>query len=377
MEAFTQKVRTFDAFPKVDSQHSVRSSRGGLSTLLTIFFGLLIVWIQIGGYLGGYVDHQFEVDDKISTAMLLNIEMLVAMPCKFIHTNALDITHDRYLAAEVLNFQGINSFVIPQGFKVNSDAYSYDTPSLDEVILDSITTEFVFKGMTFNEDAPACHIFGSIPVNKVKGDFIISGKGFGFHDRQTVPFETLNFSHAIFEFSYSELKTFIDGYGTRKKLVVSSETLKDSPEETAYNNFFPLMRNPLERIGKVTAEKLQSYRYYSKIVPHSYEKLGLEIPTMQYSVNEQHLVYKTDHFGRPEGIPGIYFNYDLEPIRLITAERRLSFFEFIVKLGTILGGLLVLASYVFLAYEKLIRMLFGAKFATKNTEKLSGGLLDN
>ena len=73
------KVKTFDAFPKVDPQHQVRSQRGGLSTLLTYFCGLLILWIELVGILG-YVDRQFTVDDQIRSALTINVDMIVAMP---------------------------------------------------------------------------------------------------------------------------------------------------------------------------------------------------------------------------------------------------------------------------------------------------------
>ena len=83
----------------------MRSQRGGLSTLLTYFCGLLILWIEIGGYIGGYVDRQFTVDDQIRSTLTINVDMIVAMPCQFIHTNVEDITHDTYLAGETLNFE--------------------------------------------------------------------------------------------------------------------------------------------------------------------------------------------------------------------------------------------------------------------------------
>ena len=139
------KVKTFDAFPKVDPQHQVRSQRGGLSTLLTYFCGLLILWIEIGGYIGGYVDRQFTVDDQIRSALTINVDMIVAMPCQFIHTNVEDITHDTYLAGETLNFEGIHFFV-PDSFKINNPNDFHETPDLDEVMQESLRAEFRSEG---------------------------------------------------------------------------------------------------------------------------------------------------------------------------------------------------------------------------------------
>lgn len=343
MENFSKKVRTFDAFPKVDSEHTVRSSRGGYSTLLTVFCGLLILWVEVGGYLGGYVDHQFKIDDQINTDLSINIDMLVAMPCEFIHTNVRDITDDRFLAGELLNFQG-RDFFLPNGFRINDINDDHYTPDLDEVMQESFRAEFRLEGVRVDQGEPACHIFGSIPVNQVSGEFHITARGFGYRDRLTVPFQSLNFSHVISEFSYGE--------------------------------FYPFINNPLDFTGKVTTEKLQAYKYYSKVVPTLYERLGLEIDTNQYSLTEQHHVYGVKN-GRPGGIPGIYFKYDFEPIKLIISEKRIPFLQFIARLGTVVGGLLIFAGYLYRFYEKILSIFYGKKFVNKDTERKKGGLLDN
>lgn len=343
MDSFSKRVRTFDAFPKVDSEHQVRSSRGGFSTLLTIFCGLLILWVEVGGYLGGYVDHQFSINDNINADIMLNIDLMVAMPCEFLHTNVMDITEDRFLAGELLNFEG-RDFFLPNKFEINNVNDDHDTPDLDEIMQETLRAEFGVEGIRVNEGAPACHIFGQIPVNQVSGDFHITARGFGYRDRLTVPFEALNFSHVINEFSYGE--------------------------------FYPFIKNPLDYTGKVTEEKLQAYRYYSKVVPTTYERLGIQVETNQYSLTEQHNVYKMKG-NQPQGIPGIYFKYSFEPIQLIIAEKRLPFFQFVARLGTIVGGLLILAGYLFRLYEKLLLILFGRKYVDRDTEKKEGGLLDN
>lgn len=344
MDSFAQKVKTFDAFPKVDPHHQVRSQRGGLSTLVTHFCGLLILWIEIGGYIGGYVDRQFTVDDQIRSDLTINIDMIVAMPCQFIHTNVEDITHDTYLAGETLNFEGIHFFV-PDSFKINNPNDFHETPDLDEVMQESLRAEFRSEGARVNEGAPACHIFGSIPVNQVRGDFRITGKGFGYRDRLHVPFESLNFSHVIQEFSFGE--------------------------------FYPYLNNPLDATGKITEERLQTYMYYAKVVPTLYEQLGLEIDTNQYSLTENQHVIKVDQSThRPDGIPGIYFLYDFEPIKLVIREKRIPFFQFIAKLATIGGGLLIAAGYLFRLYEKLLFIFYGQKAVQQNREQKPGGLLD-
>lgn len=343
MESFSKKVRTFDAFPKVDAQHQVRSSRGGFSTLLTIFCGLLILWVEVGGFLGGYVDHQFTVDPEIRSQLLINMDLLVAMPCEFIHTNVMDITDDKFLAGELLNFEGTN-FFLPPTFDINNENAKYETPELDEVMQESLRAQFMSEGHRSNQGAPGCHIFGSIPVNQVSGDFHITGKGIGYRDRLNVPMDALNFSHVINEFSYGE--------------------------------FYPFINNPLDFSGKTTEDSLQAYKYYTKVVPTEYERLGILIDTNQYSLTEQHITYEIKTDGKLLGLPGIFFKYEFEPIRLKIIERRIPFIQFVSRLATIIGGLVVLAGYLYRLYESILLVLFGKKYVNRDTEK-PGGLLDS
>lgn len=343
MEAFSTRVRTFDAFPKLNSQHAVRSQRGGFSTIMTVVVILFIAWVQIGGYIGGYVDHQFVVDDQIRSDLRINVDLAVAMPCEFLHTNVMDITDDRFLAAEILNFQG-TYFRVPEHFSMNNENDDYETPELEDVIKESVQFEFGLEGLHIAEDAPACHIFGSIPVNQVSGDFHITAKGFGYRDRLHVDRQALNFSHVIAEFSFGD--------------------------------FYPLIKNPLDFSGKVTQENLQSYKYYAKVVPTFYERLGVEVDTNQYSITELHRVYGVGSRGESLGIPGIFFKYEFEPIKLIINDKRLPFIQFVAKLATIIGGIFVVAGYAFRLYEKLVRLFLGKKYATRDTERKEGGLLD-
>ncbi|CAH2355308.1 ER-derived vesicles protein Erv41p [[Candida] railenensis] len=341
---FSKKVRTFDAFPKVDAQHQVRSTRGGFSTLLTILCGLLIFWVEVGGYVGGYVDHQFSVDKNLNSQLTINLDLIVNMPCEFVHTNVMDITDDKFLAGELLNYAGIHWF-LPLGFNINNVNDKHSTPDLDEIMQESFRAEYLSQGLKVDEGAPACHIFGSIPVNQVKGDFHITAKGLGYRDRHHVSKEALNFSHVINEFSFGE--------------------------------FYPFIDNPLDQTGKVTDEKFIAYKYYTQVVPTEYQRLGITIDTNQYSLTESHIVYPTSHNGNPTGVPGIFFKYDFEPIKLKIIEKRIPFFQFVARLATILGGIMVLAGYAYRLYEKLLSILFGKKYVNRDTEKLSGGLLDS
>lgn len=334
-----ESLRVFDAFPKVAPEHSVRSSRGGLSTVATIVLGLLFLWVEFGYYMGGYVDRQFSVDSEIRDVLQINIDMVVAMPCANLITNVQDITADQYLAGETLNFQGCN-FLVPEFIRLNSDKVDYETPELDEVMQESLMALYNSQGLRVDQEAPACHIFGTIPVNHVKGEFYIIAAGNRWIQPPTVPVELYNFSHIISEFSYG--------------------------------NFYPFINNPLDFTGKTTDKNMQTYSYFSKLVPTTYEKLGIEVNTYQYSLTQMARELR-ELLGRD--MPGIFFHYSFEPIHLLIREKRIGFILFVARLATILSGLLIAAGYLFRLYERVLRVMFGKRFVDRDTEK-KGGILD-
>jgi len=321
----------------VASTHTVRSTKGSYSTIMMMVFILFLTWIEMGQYFGGIIDHQFKVDNTLQKNLHINLDIVVGMPCNFIHTNVKDMTEDRFLASELLHYEGF-SFWVPPGYKTGDD-YEVSTPDLDEIMAEGIIAEFRDRGDVKDSAAPACHIYGTIPVNKVQGDFHITAKGYGYRDRSHVDLESLNFSHIISEFSFGE--------------------------------FYPYIHNPLDATVQLTQENLQSYQYYLSVVPTIYKKLGVEVDTNQYSTS---LLKKTYSFEN-KGVPGIFFKYDFEPISLIVEDKRIAFTSFILRLATIYGGIIVFAKYLYKLFDKVIILIFGKRFASRGEEKKSG-LLD-
>ncbi|ODV63456.1 Erv41p [Ascoidea rubescens DSM 1968] len=336
LQAFNDRVRglrAFDAFPKLAPSNTVRSTRGGYSTIFLMVGIFFLVWIEIGGWIDGEIDHQFFVNDQVGKNLQINMDIVVAMPCNFINTNVLDITSDRLLATDYLTYQGIN-FFIPENYLVNIPGQPIKTPEIDEIMRESLLAEFRELNNDKNSGAPACHIFGSIPVNRVSGDFHITAKGVGYLDRSSVPIASLNFTHVISEFSFGE--------------------------------FYPYLTNPLDFTAKVTKEQKQSYQYYMSVVPTTYKKLGVELQTYQYSLTEQDKLFKDLRLNH---IPGIFFKYDFEPISLLIQEKRISFIRFMTRLITICGGIMISFQWFYKSFDQILIFLFGKKFAQRGQEK--------
>lgn len=294
---------------------------------------IFLVWVQIGGYIDGFIDHQYSVDEVVRNSLNLNVDIMVKMPCKYLDANIRDITEDRNLAEEILNFEGV---MIPKALWDMGKNKNVITPDLDEVLSNSLEADYVTKGVRRNLDAPCCRIYGTVPINRVQGDFHITAEGFGYMSMTgQTPEDALDFTHFINEFSF----------GT----------------------FYPYIDNSLDLTAGKTTEKRHTFHYNLKVIPTIYSKLGHKIDTNQYSVR---LFETTDKY-----IPGIFFQYDFEPIKMIVIEKRLSFFQFVIRLVTIIGGLWVIAQWAYSIMEKLIVIIFGKEIARRGEEK-KGGLLD-
>ncbi|GMM33888.1 Erv41 protein [Saccharomycopsis crataegensis] len=325
-------IKVFDAFPKVATQHSVRSSRGGSSTIFLMIFVLFIAYVEIGDWFDGTMDRNFTVDNNGDDSLNINIDIVVAMPCNFLHTNVLDFTRDRTLAADYLSYEGVN-FFIPSIYLLNDQRHVV-TPDMDEIMKESLLAEFRIGISDPNSGAPACHIFGNIPVTKVSGDFHITAKGYTYRDfRSNVPPQALNFSHVISEFSFGD--------------------------------FYPFLQNPLDFTARTTNANIQNYQYFLSAVPTLYKRLGVEIDTYQYASTEEEKSFDNPGLG----MPGIFFKYDFEAIKLIVEDKRISFTAFVVRLVTICGGLIICFGWAYRGFDKLIILLFGKKVARRGQEK--------
>lgn len=186
-----------------------------------------------------------------------------------------------------------------------------------------------------------CAIAGSVKVNKVAGNFHFApGSSFTLngrhsHDlslygRKEMPY---NFEHHINHLSFG-----------RNDLVLGDNSAASKG-----------LLNPLDGVSKVTDNKQFTYHYFVKVVATRYETLkGQTIETNQYSVTAHE---RDTQGGRDEdhphtlhnrgGVPGVYFSYDISPMKIVNREQRVKTFgTFLTSVCAIVGGVLTLGAIV-------------------------------
>ncbi|KAK9450210.1 endoplasmic reticulum vesicle transporter-domain-containing protein [Limtongia smithiae] len=321
MDNIAKNVRTFDAFPKVSSMYSTRSSQGGATTLFLAAVCLYLIWTEMGTYFAGVSDQQFLVTDAVGWDMQVNVDITVAMPCTSLHVNAQDAAGDRLLAGELLTME-------PTTFDLaHTHTLSVATREESQESMSGENVQNVLRrgkvSRRFKHTPPrrkgvdeACRIYGMLDVNKVQGDLHITAKNFGYLDRsdpgKVLRREDLNFSHVIDELSFGE--------------------------------YYPSLENPLDGVAALIDTAMFRYQYYLSVVSTEYAAYARRrvLYTNQYAVTEQ----PTDQVN-PTHPPGIFFKYDIEPIGLRITERRVPFLQFVVRLVNALGGVVVCTGWAY------------------------------
>ncbi|SCV02616.1 LAMI_0H01178g1_1 [Lachancea mirantina] len=324
-------LRTFDAFPKTGSEHVQKSSKGGVSSILTYFFLLFIAWSEFGSYFGGYIDTQYTVDDRVQGTAQINLDMFVKMPCKWVGVIALDQTGDKNIVSEDLSFEDM-PFFIPFNTKMNGKN-DIVTPGLDEILSEAIPAQFRERidtsQLESGQEFDGCHIFGSIPVNAVRGELRIVPKGFFGLGLQKPPLDEIDFSHVFNEFSFGD--------------------------------FYPYIDNPLDQTGRLVSEHLTSINYYASVVPTTYKKMGAIIRTNQYSLSETaHAVSL-----RSRKAPGISIFYNFEALTIVVSDERITFLQFVVRLVAMLSFFVYIASWIFRCADTVLVLGLGPKWSLR------------
>lgn len=229
-------------------------------------------------------------------------------------------------------------------------SWSFSTPDEIKQCRDEHWTEKIRE-----QNHEGCNIAGQVHANRVVGNLHLSpGRAFqrnSVHTHDIVPYlqgkgdEYHHFGHHIHEFSFGTLNEFI---GQR------------SGRELRYSKKAEL--GIVDALTGRLAHPEQSqfmYQYFLKVVPTEHHRLnGRKIQTFQYSATayERDLAPYDPNLGHDapdrsdgrvvrtvEGVPGVFFNYEISPMRVTQTESRPSLWHFLSNLCAIVGGILTLA----------------------------------
>ena len=374
-------LQRFDAFPKVNEDFFQRTLSGGVITVVATVVVAVLFVSQLRVFMAVNTDYELSVDSSRGEQMRIHLDVTFPrMPCSVVSLDVmdvsgeqeLDVSHDIFKRRldrrgkpiavgekDTVNGNKVDPETVAarKRAKTQSEAEEKslvggnETDAEDDVVAatcgscygseqtpeqccntcDEVREAYRLKGWAFSDpdgieqcrkegfsenlrlqSDEGCKIYGSLDVNKVAGNFHFApGKSFqhgNMHVHDLMPFRTKKFdmSHKITKLSFGEA--------------------------------FPGVVNPLDGVKRDMQGDAGMYQYFLKVVPTAFSgaRNRAEVAqTNQFSV--------TDHFkpvDAEEGLhlPGVFFFYDLSPIKVNIRERRASALSFATNLCAIVGG---------------------------------------
>ncbi|KAJ8477825.1 hypothetical protein OPV22_021552 [Ensete ventricosum] len=357
MDGLFGKLRNLDAYPKINEDFYSRTLSGGIITIVSSIVMFLLFISELRLYLHAVTETKLVVDTSRGETLRINFDVTFpALSCSMLSLDAMDISGEEHLDVrhDIIKKRldshgniiesrqdGIGSPKIEKPLQRHGGRLDHNETycgscygaevsdedccnSCEEVreayrkkgwglsdpeIIDQCKREGFLQRIK-DEDGEGCNIYGFLEVKKVAGNFHFApGKSFqqsNMHVHDLLPYqkESFNISHKINKLSFGE--------------------------------YFPGAINPLDGVQWVQHTPYGMYQYFIKVVPTVYTDIrDRTIQSNQFSVTEH---FRSDDIGRLQSLPGVFFFYDLSPIKVTFTEGHVSFLHFLTNVCAIVGG---------------------------------------
>jgi len=381
MADLLSRIKKLDAYPKVQEDFFTRTLSGGVITIISSVIMFLLFVSELRLFLQVQTNHELSVDVSRGEKLDIHIDVTFPrLPCSWLSLDAMDISGDLHLDVDHDVYRrrlSADGKALDEGERhhvgpvsVNASESSADTPGTPECgscygaeqnegeccnSCEEVREAYRRKGWALQsysgidqcekegfhneikeQEGEGCHVWGTLSVNKVAGNFHFApGKSFQqghMHVHDLLPFGTDKFdlSHTIHKLSFGQA--------------------------------FPGVVNPLDgvevdqRSDQMAKGQTGMFQYFLKVVPTSYIDIrNSTIHSNQFSVTEN---FKGSNIEAGRNLPGVFFFYDLSPIMVAYNEERSSFVHFLTGVCAIIGGIFTVSGIVdsFVYHgEKVIR----------------------
>ncbi|KAL3814420.1 hypothetical protein ACJIZ3_015688 [Penstemon smallii] len=364
MDKVYNKLRDLDAYPKINEDFYSRSLSGGLVTIVSSIIITLLFLSEFRLYLHTVTDTKLVVDTSRGGKLRINFDVTFPhIPCTLLSLDAMDISGERHMnirhdifkkridshgnVIEVRQ-EGIGAPKIEKplqrhgGRLEHNETYCgscYGAETSDDDCCNSceeVREAYRKKGWGLtnpdsidqckregfvqkvkDEEGEGCNIHGSLEVNKVAGSFHFApGKSFqafvNLLELFALQTESYNISHTI--------------------------------NKLTFGDSIPGIVNPLDGVRWMQESRSGIYQYFIKVVPTFYTSIrGHTIQSNQFSVTEYYKSSELDQFETP---PGVFFFYELSPIKVTFTEEHASFLHFLTHICAIVGGTFTVAGII-------------------------------
>lgn len=400
------QLRGIDAFGRMSDDVRIRTNAGALLTLVSAALILMLIVSEVIEYRKVQVSPRFEVDLSRGEHIAVQFNITFPrVPCYLLSLdvvdvvgeNQVDIHHDierrrldstgQPVPAELIREleSEARRIVAERGPDYCGDCYGADPPEGGCCnTCDEVREAYMLQNWSFTspddieqcrqehwsdhvreQNHEGCNIAGEVRVNKVVGNLHFSpGRTFqrnDIHTHDLVPYlhgtgdDVHHFGHKIHRFSFGMFDEFA--------IERTSRGRKNGPLKKQLGI--------IDALNGQVARTLTSqymFQYFLKVVPYEVHKInGRQMSTYQYSatsygrdLNDQDHANGAGHIVRSiEGIPGVFFNYEVSPLRVIHAEWHHSVWHFVSNLFALIGGIVTVAGLIDGAIYRARRTLRG------------------
>ncbi|XP_073127609.1 uncharacterized protein [Henckelia pumila] len=386
METLFGKMRSLDAYPKINEDFYSRTLSGGVITLVSSVFMLLLFISELRLYFHTATETKLDVDTSRGERLRINFDVTFpALPCSILSLDAMDISGEQHLdvrhditkrridahgniietRADTIGAPKIELPLQRHGGRLDhNETYCgscYGAEVADDDCCNNceeVREAYRKKGWALSnpdsidqckregflqrikeEEGEGCNLYGFLDVNKVGGNFHFApGKSFQqsnvhVHDLLAFQKDSFNISHKV--------------------------------NRLAFGDFFPGVVNPLDGVQWTQQTPNAMYQYFIKVVPTVFtDENGHAIRSNQFSVTEH---VKGAELGRLQALPGVFFFYDLSPIKVTFTETHVSFLHFLTNVCAIVGGVFTVSgivdSFVYHSQKAIKRKMEIGKFS--------------
>lgn len=317
-----QTVKSLDAFPKTSEECIEKTPTGGTFSVLSLVVIGWLMMMEMMYYLETTFTYTFVPDTDFSQKLKINVDITIAMPCRYVGADVLDMTGQQVMTFGALDMEDTWWELDPEqrihfdGMQRVNSYFREQFHSIHQLLWRSgyinIFGDFPRRRIFPSKEKDACQVVGTLEINKVAGNFhITAGK--------TIPLPR----------GHAHLAVFMDDKDYNFTHRISKLSFGDPA---------PGIVHPLEGDEEVADKNLMSYQYFITVVPTYVNTYSYRGSTFQYSVSEQ--AREIAHDKDSHGTPGIFFKYDVSALRVDVNERHEPFLKFLMRLCGIIGGVM-------------------------------------
>jgi hypothetical protein len=371
------KLRALDAYPKTLDDFRVRTAQGAVVSLVAIVLMVILFFSELSFFMTAVHADSLAVDNGHKEKLSISFDVTFpSTPCASISVSAMDPSGEHELstdhevykkrldksgngvaAAEKNNMGGtvktkedlhvakdvhdgggdggekkekpcLSCYgAAPKGECCNTcdevkQAYAKKGWKLPVLNMRNHITQCANEGFeaSLQQKDEGCNLYGSFNVPKVAGNFHF-GPSKSFQHAHLYTFDLMSYTTEGFNISHTINKI-------------------------SFGPAFPDRDNPLDGARRMLAQDQGTgmFQYYCQVVPTQYTGLGgSTIQSNQYAV--------TEHFRkiRPQSqrwLPGVFFFYDISPIKVNREEQRRGFLQFLTSVCAIIGGIFTVMGMV-------------------------------